>query len=113
MLKKDDIEFLISLLPDWTKEVPKGLDPTFYGTGRYETDLEIKQRIDRIKRTLLKPDKTGIRVDDLGDRYLILHMGVFSQSIPSKELILDKKDFDSLYEQMKKIKEPNGFSISK
>ena len=80
--------------------------------------LEAEEGINKVRITLkdmlgLKPDKTGIRVDDLGDRYLILHMGVFSQSIPSKELILDKKDFDSLYEQMKKIKEPNGFSISK
>lgn len=110
MLKKDDIEFLISLLPDWAKEVPKGLDPTFYGTGRYETDLEVKQRIDRIKRNLLKPDKKGIRVDDLGDRYRILHMGQFTGE-GSKELMLEKNDFDNLYEQMKKIKEPEGFSI--
>jgi len=84
---------------EWLNDFPED--------GIYKVRITLKDMLG------LKPDKTGIRVDDLGDRYLILHMGVFSQSIPSKELILDKKDFDSLYEQMKKIKEPNGFSISK
>jgi len=27
-----DIKFLLHLVPEWVKRVPKGLDPTFYGT---------------------------------------------------------------------------------
>jgi len=44
------VELLLSLLPDWVEEVPKGLDPTMYGTGTYEGDLSIKKRVDDIKR---------------------------------------------------------------
>jgi len=43
-----DLIFLLSLLPDWVKEVPKGLDATFYGTGSYEGDLKVKQRIEKL-----------------------------------------------------------------
>ena len=46
---KEDIEYLLSLIPDWAKIVPKGLDPTFYGTGSYEGDLKVQKTINRIK----------------------------------------------------------------
>ena len=46
----DDMQFLLSLLPDWTKEVPKGLDPTFYGTLSYEGDKLVKIRIENIMK---------------------------------------------------------------
>jgi hypothetical protein len=46
---RDDIKFLLNLLPNWAQEVPKGLDAMFYGTLRYEDDLKIKNKIDQIK----------------------------------------------------------------
>jgi len=49
---KEDLLLLLSLIPDWVKIVPKGLDCTFYGTGTYEGDLEIKERIDKIRQKL-------------------------------------------------------------
>lgn len=49
-IEYDDTHFLLSLLPDWAKIVPSNLDPTFYGTGSYEGDMEVKDRIDRIKK---------------------------------------------------------------
>lgn len=45
---KRDIEFLLSLVPNWAKFVPKGLYPMLYGTGSYEGDLEVKNRINEI-----------------------------------------------------------------
>jgi len=47
-----DIEFLLSLIVDWAKEVPKGLNPTMYGTLTYEGDLRVKNRLDKIIRRL-------------------------------------------------------------
>ena len=46
---RKDINFLLSLVPDWTKEVPPKLDATFYGTGTYEGDLKVKKRVDKIR----------------------------------------------------------------
>ena len=51
-LHKNNLDFLLSLVPPWAKEVPKGLDPTMYGTGTYEGDLEVKKRVDEIKEAL-------------------------------------------------------------
>tara|TARA_R110000772_G_scaffold153261_1_gene264267 strand:+ start:28133 stop:28429 length:297 start_codon:yes stop_codon:yes gene_type:complete len=48
-LPSKDVEFIYSLLPKWTKEAPKGLDPTMYGTLTYEGDKEI---VDRLKEIL-------------------------------------------------------------
>jgi len=47
--KTEDIKFLLSLLPEWAREVKKGLDPTMYGTGSYDGDLEIVQRLAELK----------------------------------------------------------------
>jgi len=49
-IEYDDMKFLFSLLPDWAKIVPSNLDPTFYGTGTYEGDMEVKDRIETIKK---------------------------------------------------------------
>jgi|GEM_PF-2115635 len=46
---KDDIKFLLSLLPTWAKEVPAGFDPTMYGTGSYTGDLEVNKRVREIE----------------------------------------------------------------
>ena len=48
-LPSKDVEFIYSLLPEWTKEAPKGLDPTMYGTLTYEGDKEI---VDKLKEIL-------------------------------------------------------------
>ena len=48
-LPSKDAEFIYSLLPEWTKEAPKGLDPTMYGTLTYEGDKEI---VDKLKEIL-------------------------------------------------------------
>lgn len=49
---QDDIKFLLSLVPDWAKIVPEGLEPTMYGTLTYEGDLEVKKRVDKIRQRL-------------------------------------------------------------
>ena len=64
-ITKIDIEFLLSLIPDWAKDVPKGLDPTMYGTGRYDTDLLIKLWVDRIKNEIKKDGAKG------GERWIV------------------------------------------
>jgi len=46
---KNDIKFLLSLLPTWAKEVPAGFDPTMYGTGSYAGDLEVNKRVREIE----------------------------------------------------------------
>lgn len=51
-IDRDDLKLLMSLLPDWTKIVPPSLDPTFYGTGTYDEDLKIKNRVDKIREIL-------------------------------------------------------------
>lgn len=43
-----DIKFIKSLLPEWAKTAPKGLDPTFYGTGSQSGDQKVVDRINKI-----------------------------------------------------------------
>jgi len=43
-----DIELLLHLVPEWVKRVPKGLDPTFYGTLTYNGDLAVNERYNRL-----------------------------------------------------------------
>ena len=52
---RDDISFLLNLVPGWAKDVPVGLCPTFYGTGSSEGDLVVKQRVDAIRDLKEKP----------------------------------------------------------
>jgi hypothetical protein len=52
IIPKADLKLLLSLIPDWVKIVPRGLDYMFYGTGSYEGDLEIKERIDKIREEM-------------------------------------------------------------
>ena len=44
-----DIQLLLALVPDWVNNVKEGLNPTFYGTGTYEGDSILKQRIEGIR----------------------------------------------------------------
>ena len=48
-IELSEIKLLLSLIPDWAKIVPSGLDPTFYGTLTYSGDLDIKHRVDAIQ----------------------------------------------------------------
>lgn len=49
-LPEDDIEFLLLLIPDWAREAPEGLDPTFYGTGSQASDQIVVDRVKAIKK---------------------------------------------------------------
>lgn len=51
-LAHDDIEFLMSLIPETRKKVPPGLCPTMYVTGRYEEDIKIAKRLEDIQARL-------------------------------------------------------------
>ena len=56
-LTEDDKNFLWSLMPQWVKEQPKELDPTFYGTLSREGDIAIKEKLIRLLRTDYKEDR--------------------------------------------------------
>ncbi len=48
----EDIEYLMSLIPEARKKVPPGLCPTMYVTGRFEEDLKISKRLEEIQERL-------------------------------------------------------------
>ena len=52
---RGDISFLLSLVPEWARDVPPGLDPTFYGTGTEDGDWNVKRRVDAIQTRWEKP----------------------------------------------------------
>jgi len=52
----DEYLLLKSLIPDWAKIVPKGLDPTFYGTGSYEGDIKVMNKVKDIHKRLFPGD---------------------------------------------------------
>jgi len=56
-------KYLMSFVPDWVKIVPKGLDPTFYGTLSYKGDLDVKRRVDEIKVLIEKTDNQASEAD--------------------------------------------------
>lgn len=45
---KKDAEFIWSILPNWLHDHPKGLDPSFYGTGTREGDIKVSNKVKRI-----------------------------------------------------------------
>ena len=47
--RQEAIAYLLTLLQGWEKEIPKGLDPTFYVTTTYEGDVEVKKKVDVIR----------------------------------------------------------------
>ena len=64
-MKNEDLEFLLSIIPHWVKDaVPVGLDPTFYGTGSYEGDREVKARLDGILKSPWVSVEDRLPVDD-------------------------------------------------
>jgi hypothetical protein len=42
---KEDKEFILSIVPMWAKDVVVGLDATMYGTGTYDGDLKVHERL--------------------------------------------------------------------
>jgi len=44
----EDVEFIFSVLPEWTKKAPKGLNPTLYGTLTQEGDQKVIDRLNKI-----------------------------------------------------------------
>lgn len=47
-MNKSDQEFIYNLLPTWVKEVPKGADPTMYGTLTEEGDNKVQERVNSL-----------------------------------------------------------------
>ncbi len=52
--RQEAIAYLLTLLPGWDKEIPKDLDPTFYMTTTYEGDVEVKEKVDELKKKYLE-----------------------------------------------------------
>jgi len=52
---KDDIRFLLALVPDWAKSMPyPSMDPSLYGTHSYEGDKKVVERVKHIREKLLE-----------------------------------------------------------
>lgn len=65
-----DIRYLLAFVPPWAKDVPDGLDPTFYGTGTAEGDRAVKQRVDAIRASIMTPTQPYA-----GERDEVCHCG--------------------------------------
>ena len=50
-MTEEEIDFIYSLLPEWTKETKSGMGETFYGTLSHEGDLKV---INKVKAILSK-----------------------------------------------------------
>lgn len=48
----EDVKFLLALLPVWAKDVPAGLDPTFYGTLSKDGDKVVNARVEKIRAAI-------------------------------------------------------------
>ena len=42
----------MSLIPDWAKSVPEGLNPTMYGTGTQLGDQRVMDRVMKTRATI-------------------------------------------------------------
>lgn len=47
-MNNDNAHFLWNLMPEWVRKDEPGLDPTMYGTGTYEGDLEVQKKVREI-----------------------------------------------------------------
>lgn len=56
-MNNDDIRFLLALAPEWARKATPGLDPTFYGTGNYDADKTIVDKVKDIEARLYAEDK--------------------------------------------------------
>jgi hypothetical protein len=56
-ITKEDFKFLLSLAPDWVNDPNNGHDPTMYGTGTYEGDIKVHNRMVEIKNQILGKEK--------------------------------------------------------
>ena len=50
LMRRKDVQLLLSFCPKGPVE--EGLDPTFYFTNRYEEDVQIVDRLDKIRTAL-------------------------------------------------------------
>lgn len=46
---RKDIGFLLSIVPDWAKFSAPGLGPTMYGTGTFDGDIKVIERVQKIE----------------------------------------------------------------
>ena len=53
-MNEENKKYIWSLLPEWVKDVPEGLDPMFYGTLTYEGDKKIHDKVNKILNNLDK-----------------------------------------------------------
>ena len=53
----ETIKLLRSLLPEWVHHVPKGLCATMYGTGSYEGDLRVKEKVSELLTKAMNKDR--------------------------------------------------------
>ena len=47
-ISANDMAFLQNVCQHWFQEIPKDLDPTMYATLKYETDIEVQQKLIKI-----------------------------------------------------------------
>ncbi len=48
----EDAEFLLSLIPVWARHSEPGMHTTAYGTGSYQRDMAIVDRVKKIKESI-------------------------------------------------------------
>ena len=46
-----DVKFLVALVSSWARHSEPDMHPTMYGTGSYEGDMEIVDRVNKIKES--------------------------------------------------------------
>lgn len=56
MLSLKEYLLLKSLIPEWAKTPRKRLDPTFYGTGSYEGDIKVIEKLKSMHKRLFPCD---------------------------------------------------------
>ena len=47
-MKASEANYIWNLLPIWVKIQEEGLDPTMYGTGTYEGDTDVSNKVTEI-----------------------------------------------------------------
>lgn len=62
--QREAVQYLLAFVPPWAKDVPDGLDPTFYGTGSADGDRAVKARVDEIRSKIPAPQTVEGRVGD-------------------------------------------------
>ncbi len=58
-MTETDKKYIANLMPEWAKDVPRGLCATMYGTGSYDGDMRVKSEVERILGI------TGVNIEDM------------------------------------------------